>query len=499
MPAPRNDEPTLDPSDWNEFHRLAREMLDSTVADLKALPAKTGWRPLGDGDKKPFRTPMPVEGSGLRAAYDDFQRFVKPFPFGQYTRRFWGWAGGTGTADGVLSSLLNAALHSPNIIHHHAGTWVEIQVLEWMRQAFDFPTGTAGNLTSGGSLANFTGLAVARHARGGRTIRSRGVGRTRFSVYGSTATHYSIPKSLDLLGLGERAFRAIPVNDDFELDPGALEAAIKRDKRNGYRPICIVGNAGTVGTGAIDPLNDLADVAKRHNLWFHIDGAFGAIAAFSEMHRTLVNGIERADSLAFDFHKWLSQPYDAGCVLVADGALLEETFRFGTSYTAPIPGSLTDNPVVFGNLGPELSRALRGLPLWMSMKTHGARRFGAMVDKNISQARYLEDLIRAEPRLELLATGPLSVTNFRYRGSRRRSDKVLNELNARLVAEIQMRSIAIPSSYAIDGKQAVRVCNLNHRSDRSDFEALVKAAIEVGEELERAMTRKRVGRSRARR
>jgi glutamate/tyrosine decarboxylase-like PLP-dependent enzyme len=480
---------TLDPSDWSEYHSLAREMLDATVADQVALESKTGWRPLGESDKGAFRQPLPLEGEGLRAAYEDFVRFVKPFPFGQNTRRFWGWAGGVGTPDGVLASLLNAALHSPVIIHHHAGTWIDIQVLEWMREALGFPVGTKGNLTSGGSLANFTGLAVARHVRGGAPIRSNGVGRARFTVYGSSATHYSIPKSLDLLGMGERSFRELPVNEDFQLDADVLDAAIVRDRARGLRPICVVGNAGTVGTGAIDPLNELADIARRHDMWFHVDGAFGAIAAFSAQHRSLVSGIERADSLAFDFHKWLSQPYDAGCVLVANGDALEDTFRFGTSYTTPIPGSLTDSPVIFGNRGPELSRACRGLPLWLSLKTHGAHRFGEMVDKNIAQARYLEDLIRAEPRLELLATGPLSVVNFRYRGTRRRSLRALNDLNDRLVAEIQKRSIAIPSSYSIEGKNAVRVCNLNHRSTRGDFDALVEAAVSIGEELETALTR----------
>jgi glutamate/tyrosine decarboxylase-like PLP-dependent enzyme len=484
-----NEEQTLDPTDWNEFHALAREAIDATVADLQTLETRTGWRPLGEADKDAFRAALPVEGAGLRAAYDDFLRIVKPFPFGQNTRRFWGWAGGVGTPDGILASLLNAALHSPVIIHHHAGTWVDIQVLEWMREALGFPSGTKGNLTSGGSLANFSGLAVARHVRGGTQIRSKGVGRARFAVYGSSATHYSIPKSLDLLGLGERSFRELEVDKDFRLDPNLLDDAIVRDKRRGLRPICVVGNAGTVGTGAIDPLNELADIAKRHDMWFHIDGAFGAIAAFSETHRALVSGMERADSLAFDFHKWLSQPYDAGCVLVANGDALEDTFRFGTSYTAPIPGSLTDSPVVFGNRGPELSRACRGLPLWLSLKTHGARRIGEMVDKNIAQARYLEELVKNEPRLELLATGPLSVVNFRYRGTRRRGGQWLNDLNAQLVAEIQKRGIAIPSSYSIEKKNAIRVCNLNHRSSLGDFDALVAASISIGEELEKTLMR----------
>ena len=492
-----NDNDTLDPSDWNDYHALAREIIEATVTTLRSLESETGWRPLGESDKEAFRTPLPLDGKGLRAAYQDFVRFVKPFPFGQNTRRFWGWAGGAGTPDGVLAALLNAALHSPVIIHHHAGTWVDIQVLEWMREALGFPASTKGNLTSGGSLANFTGLAVARHVRGGAHIRSKGVGRTRFTVYGSSATHYSIPKSLDLLGLGERSFRELPVNGAFQLDSGALDEAIVRDRRRGFRPICVVGNAGTVGTGAIDPLHELADVARHHEMWFHIDGAFGAVAAFSEQHRSLVSGIERADSLAFDFHKWLSQPYDAGCVLVAQGEALEDTFRFGTSYTTPIPGSLTDSPVVFGNRGPELSRALRGLPLWLSLKAHGARRFGEMVDKNIAQARYLEELVRAEPRLELLATGPLPVVNFRYRGTRRRRAALLNDLNARLVAEIQKRGIAIPSSYTVDGKHAIRICNLNHRSGLEDFDALVAAAVSIGEELERALAREAPSRTRA--
>ncbi|HEX9565574.1 MAG TPA: pyridoxal-dependent decarboxylase [Gemmatimonadaceae bacterium] len=485
----RAEDLTLDPDDWKAYRALAREMVDTTVDDLVDLPNRTGWRPISAKGKSAFRAPLPREGQGLRAAYEDFVRFVKPFPFGQNTPRFWGWAGGAGTADGVMASLLNAAFHSPNVIHHHAGTWIEIQVLEWLRQVFGFPPGASGNLTSGGSLANFTGLALARHVKGGASLRSRGIRGRRLTVYGSSATHYSVPKSLDLLGLGSTAFRELPVNDRFELDPDALDAAIARDRKRGLKPICVVGNAGTVGTGAIDPLDALAEVARRHRLWFHVDGAFGAIAAFSSTHRLLLKGIERADSLAFDFHKWLSQPYDAGCVLVADHGVLEDAFRYDTDYTGPVRGSLTDSPVVFGHRGPELSRALRGLPFWLSLKTHGVARFGQMVDKNIAQVRYLEERVRAEPSLEVLATGPLSVLNFRYRGTRRLNNGVLNSLNARLVAEIQRRGIAIPSSYLVGGQRAVRVCNLNHRSRRSDFDALVNAAVTIGRRLERGRIR----------
>jgi aromatic-L-amino-acid decarboxylase len=484
MTRPDPFEPTLDPEDWEQFRMLAREMVDTTVDDLKGLPTRHAWRPLSEQDKVPFATPLPREGRGLPAAYQDFLKFVKPFPFGQFTPRFWGWAGGTGTSDGVLASLLNAAFHSPNIIHHHAGTWVEMQVLEWFREAFAFPQTTKGNLTSGGSLANFIGLAVARHLKGGKSIRAKGVRGRKLMVYGSAATHYSIPKALDMLGLGGDAFRAVPVTDGFEIDLAALKKAVARDRKWGLKPIGVVGNAGTVGTGAIDPLEALADFASKEGLWFHVDGAIGATAIFSDKHRGLLKGIERADSLAFDLHKWLSQPYDVGCILVADGRALEAAFAYETSYTTPVPDSLTDSPAIFADRGPELSRALRGLPFWISMKTHGAVKFGQMVDKNIAQARFLEGLVNDSPVLELLASGPLSLVNFRYRGGRKRPERAVNRLNERLVGEIQKRGIAIPSLYAIGGKACVRVCNLNQRSQRSDFEALVQACEQIGAELE---------------
>jgi aromatic-L-amino-acid decarboxylase len=477
-------EPTLDPADWDDFRALAREMMDTTVDDLKGLPTRHAWRPLSKEDKVPFVTPLPREGRGLRAAYEDFLKFVKPFPFGMSTPRFWGWAGGTGTSDGVLASLLNAAFHSPNVIHHHAGTWVDRQVLEWLRVALAFPKTSKGNLTSGGSLANFIALAVARHVKGGTSVRSKGVRGKKWVVYGSAATHYSIPKALDMLGLGSDAFRVVPVTERFEINLGSLKKAIARDRKRGLKPIGVVGNAGTVGTGAIDPLDALADFARKERLWFHVDGAIGATAAFSDRHRGLLKGIERADSLAFDLHKWFSQPYDVGCILVADGRALEGAFAYQTAYTSPVPDSLTDSPIVFANRGPELSRALRGLPFWMSMKTHGAAKFGQMVDKNMDQARFLEGLVKDSPVLELLVSGPLPIVNFRYRGSRRLSEKALNRLNESLVSEIQKRGIAIPSLYAIGGKSCVRVCNLNQRSQRSDFEALVQACGQLGADLE---------------
>jgi glutamate/tyrosine decarboxylase-like PLP-dependent enzyme len=484
-------EPTLDPDDWSDFRALAHQMVDATVDDFMALGQRKAWRPLSDKDKIPFRTSLPMEGRGLREAYGDFLKYVKPFPFGQFTPRFWGWAGGTGTTEGVLTMMLNAALHSPNIIHHHAGTWVELQVLEWFREIFHLPKTTKGNLTSGGSLANFIGLAVARHAKGGRDIRGKGLKGRRLTFYGSAATHYSVPKALDMLGLGSEAFRQIPTTDRLQVNVADLKRALRRDRKSGLQPAGLIANAGTVGTGAIDPLEELADLAQAEGLWLHVDGAIGAAIAFSERHKELLQGMSRADSIAFDLHKWLSQPYDVGCIMVAEGKALESAFDHRTAYTTVVKSSLTDSPIVFANRGPELSRALRGLPFWISMKTHGAKKFGQIIDKNIDQARFLEKLINNSATLEIVASGPISIVNFRYRGKQSRSDRFLNSLNQQLVTEIQRRGLAIPSLYTINGKSCVRVCNLNQRSRRSDFESLVAACERIGSKLERSSARLR--------
>jgi glutamate/tyrosine decarboxylase-like PLP-dependent enzyme len=294
-----------------------------------------------------------------------------------------------------------------------------------------------------------------------------------------------------MLGLGSEAFRQIPTTDRLQVNVADLKRALRRDRKSGLQPAGLIANAGTVGTGAIDPLEELADLAQAEGLWLHVDGAIGAAIAFSERHKELLQGMSRADSIAFDLHKWLSQPYDVGCIMVAEGKALESAFDHRTAYTTVVKSSLTDSPIVFANRGPELSRALRGLPFWISMKTHGAKKFGQIIDKNIDQARFLEKLINNSATLEIVASGPISIVNFRYRGKQSRSDRFLNSLNQQLVTEIQRRGLAIPSLYTINGKSCVRVCNLNQRSRRSDFESLVAACERIGSKLERSSPRLR--------
>src|SRR5690606_16913702 len=273
--------------------------------------------------------------------------------------------------------------------------------------------------TSGGSVANLIGLAAARDARGGDDVSARGVHALPepLVVYCSEQAHNSIDKAAGLLGIGWQGLRKIPTDLDFRMDIDALEAAIAEDRAAGRRPVCVVGAAGTVNTGAIDDLGRLADLCAREGLWFHIDGAIGALAGLSPALRTQLRGIERADSIAFDLHKWLYIPIEAGCVLVRDREAHRRPFSPPATYLAWFDRGVTSGPHAYLDLGPQLTRSFRALKVWMSLRAHGTAIYGRLVEQNVRQARYLEERIRSEPRLELLAPVPLNIVCFRYVGA----------------------------------------------------------------------------------
>lgn len=476
-------EKTLDPKDWAAFRALGHRALDEMVDHLAGLRERPAWRPLDEAAQAPFKAPMPWGEGSIESAYRAFTETVQPYPMGLNHPRFWGWAAGSGTADGMIADLLSNAFHSPTVLHHHAGLHVEMQVLEWLRVLFGYPEQAAGMLVSGGSMANFNGLAVARFAKGADGLRKNGLGNARYTMYGSVETHYSVPKALDLFGMGSDAFRQVPANERQEIDLEKLAEMVAADRAAGMTPIAVVGTAGTIGTGAIDPLDALADFCAREDLWFHADGAFGGILQFSDKLRGRLKGIERADSVAFDFHKWLSQPYTVGCVLVRDGALLEGAFAHAAPYTRNVRGSLSDTPVMYHNRGLELSKEFRSFALWFSMHVHGARKFGEMVEKNIAQVQHLEKLVNDHPRLENLAPVPLCVANIRYIGDGTMSEAKLNELNGAILTQLHRRGIAIPSPYWIGESFVIRVCNINHRTLTSDMDLLVQKVDELGQEL----------------
>jgi glutamate/tyrosine decarboxylase-like PLP-dependent enzyme len=386
----------------------------------------------------------------------------------------------------MLAEMLAAGMN-PNVGgFNQVPVYVEEQVIEWCKEMLGYPTEASGLLVSGGSMANLVGLTVARNARAGFDVALDGMqgAEQTLTVYGSDEMHYSTGKAVELLGLGSRALRRIPVNSDFQIDTAALTNAIKEDRARGFKPICVIGNAGTVNTGAIDDLRELANICEREGLWFHVDGAFGALIALSPRLRPQLAGMERADSLAFDLHKWMYLPYEVGCALVRDAGKHSETFTATGAYLAYTERGLTSRSTWFAGYGVQLSRGFRALKVWLSLKEHGIDKFRRLIEQNVEQARYLISLVEAAPELEMLAPAPLNIVCFRYVDARL-DETQLNSLNEELLIRLHESGVAVPSSTMLNGTYALRVAITNHRSRREDFDLLVSKVVELGSTLAR--------------
>ncbi len=477
-------EETLDPEDWDAFRALAHEMLDRVIdfqADVHGTPA---WRPVPEEIERRFREPVPVSGSDDRATYDAFRDMVMPYPTGLHHPRWWGWAGGTGSPMGMMAALLGAGINAVPGNFDDAASRVEAQLLEWMKSLMGFPASAGGIVTSGASVANVIGLTVARDARIGADLEARGVraapGAPR--MYASREVHSSVFKAAKLLGLGRGAVRLIDVDPAFRVRPDAMREAIERDRAAGDAPFLVIGTAGTINTGAVDDLEALADLAAETGLWYHVDGAFGAMAALSPETRDLVAGMERADSLAFDFHKWMYVNYEAGCVLIRDADAHRRSFSAGGDYLEPLPRGVGSRRDMAGGRGLQLSRGFKALKPWMMLRRYGAEKFGRLVAQNVHQARYLAGLIDASAALTRVAPVELNVVAFRHHDDALAPEQ-LDEVNRELLMRIHERGIAIPSSTIVGGRFTLRACICNHRSRRADFDDLVHAAERIVEEI----------------
>jgi glutamate/tyrosine decarboxylase-like PLP-dependent enzyme len=274
----------------------------------------------------------------------------------------------------------------------------------------------------------------------------------------------------------------IDVDRQFRIRLDQLQTAVTLDRQLGNIPICVVGNAGTVNTGAIDDLEGLADFCHNEGLWFHVDGAFGATAAISPLLRPRLRGLARADSLAFDLHKWMFMPYDVGCVLVRWQGQHHRAFDYTVSYLAPHGRGVTGGPMQFSRYGLDLSRGFRALKVWFSLKEHGLSTYQTLIEQQVAQAQYLESLVRNTPALELLAPVSLNIVCYRFRG-KLTDEAVLNAVNKEIVLLLQETGVAAPSSTVIDGKFAIRVAHTNHRSRREDFDILVRETLQIGYSL----------------
>ena len=474
--------------------RLGHRMVDDLVANLQGLRERPVWRTVPERSRAFLRQPLPLEPRDPSDVYADVKEHVLPYPTGNLHPRFWGWVMGTGSPLASFAEMLAAGLNWNVGGFDDAASLVEDQVLDWCKEIMGFPADASGLFVSGGSMANLVGLAVGRDARAGEGIRRHGVATAAAPpvLYASREAHSSIVKAAELLGLGTEALRVVPVDAHYRIDLEALEAQIATDRAAGLHPFAIVGNAGTVNTGAIDDLNALADIGARERMWFHVDGAFGALARLHPELAPQVAGIERADSLAFDLHKWGYLPVEAGCVLVRDERAHRNAFAVtSAAYLKPAHGGPSARLQKFSDLGVQLSRGFRALKAWMSLQEHGVRKLGRVVRQNVEQARYLVARVRATPELELAAPAPLNVVCFRHRGLPGGTRDEQDELNREVLVRLHESGDAVPSGTVLDGRFALRVAITNHRSRRRDFDLLLDATLRAADAClhERAVRR----------
>jgi aromatic-L-amino-acid decarboxylase len=479
------NEETLDPEDWESMRVLGHRLLDDVLDYLQDLRNRPVWRHAPEAVKANFDRALPLDPQSPEAVYEEYLKCVHPYVLGNNHPRFWGWVAGTGTVMGAFAELLAAATNSPSgVFAFMSANYVENQVLDWFKVMLGYPSDASGLLTSGCSASNLIGLAVARNTKAGYDLRQEGLRAAprEMVLYASKEAHSSIQKAVELLGLGSGRLRRVPVNDALQIDLHALKAAIKADRDSGYFPFCVVGAAGTTNTGAMDDLNALADICQEEDLWYHVDGAFGAWAAIAPGSKHLVAGMERADSLAFDLHKWMYLPYDIGCILVRNEGDHRRAFSLTPTYLAHGEGTrgLTAVDVPWmSDYGFQLSRTFPALKTWMTIKESGARKYGRLIQQNIDQAQYLAELVEARPELELALPVSLNVVCFRYTRTDL-DDTLLDELNKAIEIELQEQGIAVPSIVVINDKKYLHVAITNHRSRREDFDILVREVIRIG-------------------
>lgn len=486
--------PPLDPANWDEYRALAHRMVDESLDYLRDVRERPVWKPMPERVRLTLANePLPRAGRGDEAAYADFLDLVRPYPNGNIHPRFWGWVMGTGTPQAAMADFLSSVMN-PNVGGlEQSPVLVERQVVKWCAELMGFPTDAGGILVSGGTMANVFALAVARQQRAGFDVRAEGLqgDHPMLLVYASTEMHGWLKKACEFLGLGNAAFRRVPVRDDYTVDVAAMAAMITADRAAGHRPLCVMGTAGTVQTGATDDLTALADLAQREQLWFHVDGAFGAMARLSPETAVQVHGMERADSLAFDLHKWGYLPFDVACVLTRRDADLVETFSMQAAYlTSESRGLLAKEGFNYFDRGLELTRGFKALKVWMMFRAAGTDTIGAHIARNVRQAQRLAALVESHPDLELLAPAPLNLVNFRY-APEGAAPTSLDALNREILARLQEDGIAAPSGTVLRERFAIRVAVTNHRSNDADFDALVAAVVRLGDHERTGLTPRR--------
>src|SRR5712692_9762332 len=480
--------PAIDPE---EFRRLGHELVDLVTDYLAGIRARPVFQPMRPDERRALMDgALGDEGLSPAAIVERFRATVLPHAMGNGHPRFFGWVNSPPAPVGVLADFLAAALNPSCAGGDHAAIYVERAAVRWLMELIGFPTeGSMGLLASGGSAATLIALAAARHRAAmddGWNVRRDGLQRARspFVLYASQEGHSCIQKAAELLGLGTDAIQRIATDENYRMDVGALRAAIAADRAVGKRPFCVAASAGTVSTGAIDPLAELADLCAAERLWLHVDGAYGAVAAALPTHRARYAGLERADSIALDPHKWLSVPVECGAVLVRDGSILRSAFSLVPDYLRTEPDRGFGGLPWYSEFGVQQTRGFRALKLWMTLQHLGRAGVRGLVGRHIALAEHLAGVVDAAADLERLAPVELSIVCFRYTPPSLRGDAgALDALNERLMQDVQASGEAFLTQTTLGGRFALRACVLHYATTEADVAALVDVVRETGARL----------------
>ena len=483
--------PPLDPAltlDGEAFRRWGHAAVDLAADYLAGIRERPVFRPMPEYERADLlNLPLPAEPQSPEAIFEFVRTAIFPHPMGNGHPRFFGWVNSPPFPIGALAELLAAAFDPSCAGGDHAAIYLERAVVRWLMELTTFPTeGSMGLLVSGGSMASLTALAAARQ----RAIEREGIDPRHDGVQGRTAPlvlylsaegHTCMKKAIELLGLGSTNIRTIPIDADYRLDLVALRNAIAADRAAGLRPFCVAASAGTVSTGAIDPLDALADLCAAEDLWLHVDGAYGAVGLLDPAVAPHYAGIERADSLALDPHKWLSVPVECGCVFVRDGDLLRRTFSLVSAYIQTEEGTGFGGLPWYSEYGFQQTRGFRALKLWMVLAHLGRSGLTTHISRHNALARRLGTLIDVAPDLELVVPPTLSIVCFRFRpGGWRGSDAALDALNKAIMQATQASGETFVTNAVLGGRFVLRACILHYATTEDDLAALIAAIRRIG-------------------
>ena len=473
--------------DERDFEELLKQATELVLNQFDNLASRKGFQNNSQTTIESwFDEPLPEHGIEASELLQLTKDTVLDTATGNLGPNFYGYIVSGGTQIGAIAELLAATINQNVAKWHLAPAIVEIEkrVIAWAAELTGFDPNAGGILVSGGSAANLTGLTVARNIMfEEQNIKENGLfNMPPFTIYASSETHSCFDKSLETLGIGTKHFRKIPVNKDFTINITELQEAIEKDIAAGFKPFCLVGNAGTVNTGAIDDLNKLAEIAEQHNMWYHIDGSYGGLACMLEPIKGLYAGIEKAHSIALDFHKWFYVPFEGGCTLVRDWSTLKRAYFKEAAY---LDSSFekNDNRIQFNEHYFQLSRNAKALKVWMTIKAYGMKKLRAMIQKDIDLAAYLSRRVHDSTDFILKGESYLAISCFQYKGNLQ-SPEDIEKFNQKLVPALEADGRVFITSTKLNGEFVLRACLINHRKNRESTDYLLDVIRDVAKSLQ---------------